>query len=543
MKKQSKKKKEDNIIKRIFSFLISDKKRLIDISIVLSILILISIVFFSHNMILFYDSYGYYINSKAILHKVALSRWFSVRGFSFPLIIASYIKFFGDTLRGLTIGSYLFYILLLILSGYIIKLFVKQRTGVVKFFYNYIFILFFVLNVIILGYSHTLLTESVMPLIYLVSIIAIYKWIKNTAKISIKKEVALGIILPLLSVFIWFIKQPYLPAFLVTVLFGVILSSVLYKSKKIFLQKGLIFMVCCICLVASIKIWDAFISKYSESASELNSSYSESIIVSGLNVYYHKLDAEQYCSTKFIDSLKGKSHQTLKKLYKKDKSSWCSKVDVYELKDKENIIGYEILNKKGKSPTVIEQAKFWFNNLFKHPKYVFLSYFHNYLAIIDIEGRDFTYGYSSDLQISQYAVGENGSNGMVTFNYPGTSLLVERKEFNHFKPNVIKNKASSTEFLLMFYQFDMFLFRLVMLLILPIFIASIIIFFKEKSSKALLLSLLSFLSFIDVMFHLVAAAVIDRYVYPVYPLMLIATIICINGISNKRKEVVSDEKR
>ena len=120
--------------------------------------------------------------------------------------------------------------------------------------------------------------ELVTTIILLpVSIIAIYKWVKNNAKISVKKEVALGIILPLLSVFIWFIKQPYLPAFLITVLFGVILSSVLYKSKKIFLQKGLIFMVCCICLVASIKIWDAFISKYSESASELNSSYSESV--------------------------------------------------------------------------------------------------------------------------------------------------------------------------------------------------------------------------------------------------------------------------
>jgi hypothetical protein len=526
-KKQIKKFKDNKILMQLKKLSL---KNYLNILLLALILIVATYVFFSYKLIFFQDGQLYYKLAKIILGEFSLSTWKVVRGFGFPLIITLWIKIFGDSSMGLLIGTYTFYLLTILLIGYFIQKFIKKNKVENKGIFIILYILLVVFNPLIIGYSHTLLTEAVMPGIYLIEVLLCLKWYESTYKENKKKCIVLNILFILLGILVWFIKQPYAPSYFIALFISAVYSGIKNKSWKIFGQKMLTILLCAIFLAISMVSWNAFISRYTQSSSnELNSAYLTNGILGGLNVYYYKISQEEYCSEEYINSLDISSNELNKinKIIKSDSKNWCDHLIVYEIRNNdESHVKNEVVISKDKKISLFENGVFLIKNIFKHPSYVLRSYFYNYLAIVDIQERDLSKGYRSSLEFSQYIYGENISNGMWTFQDNLPTVIEASEMYEKFNDITDANTNKSlTQILWINNSICFYLFKILCLLALPIFIYGFIKFILVKKINYFVVSLLSLMTFTDAFFNVFMGAIIDRYVYAVYPLMLLCMFI------------------
>ena len=502
-------------------------KNYINIGIVLFILITSYLVFFQYKVIPFVDGQVYYRLSLIINGSFPISKWDIARGFSFPLIISGITKLFGDSQHGLLTGFYMFYLFLIFSIGYFIQKYIKQNNVKNRVSYIIMYLLLIVFNPLIIGWSHTLLVESVIPAIYMIVIMILYKWYRVNLKERKRQEIIFGVVLALLGMFIWFLKQPYAPAYFAGLFIASILSAIYFKSKKVLWQKLLTCLCCLVFMIISIFVWNDFISSYtSQSANDKNNDYISGSVTAGLNVYYYPINQKVFCTNKYVKNLDKNDQKQIERIKSKYGKKWCDHTDIYEIRKKNSkLIDVEILVHKGKSASIIENLKFVVKNMFKHPNYVFGSYLHNYLAIVDIEDVDLINGYSSSARINPNTVGENLSNGFYTY-YSNNPIMHEPEEFTkHLNGTTTSNSEAITNLLLINNSLCLYLFKLLLLCCLPIFIYTFVKFVKTKENYYFLITVISFMCFINIIFNVFMGAVIDRYIYAFYPLMILCMFI------------------
>ena len=102
--------------------------------------------------------------------------------------------------------------------------------------YWVLFIFFFLFNPLIIGYSHTLLTEAVTPFFYFLAAYLCLKWNEVDFKENQRKFIIYSIILILVGVFVWFIKQPYAPTYWGLLLITSFMSGIYHRKMRFFLQ-------------------------------------------------------------------------------------------------------------------------------------------------------------------------------------------------------------------------------------------------------------------------------------------------------------------
>ena len=166
-------------IKKILNFFMNNKFTIISIALLLFVF---TYIYFQINIYITYDGayYHSYLGYFNGLYRFA--NWDTVRGPGFPFLLLIFTKLFKDTGHGVLFGLYLFELSFLILSYYIIKRVLKENDYSVPNYVKILFGLLIIFNPYIVGYSHTLLTESIMPLIYvLVGIVCLnfYKYSFN----------------------------------------------------------------------------------------------------------------------------------------------------------------------------------------------------------------------------------------------------------------------------------------------------------------------------------------------------------------------------
>ena len=490
-------------------------------------------IFFASNLIIFPDSSGYYLNSLIMLRKIPFSEWFIIRGFGFPLIITIFIVLFGNSMNGLLFGIYLFYILMLIIIGLILKKYLKDNNK--KWVFYILFWIMFVFNSIMLGYSHTLLTEAIMPTIYLGSICIFNYWIlKKRSNVAFNFMVSVIIIL--LGILIWFIKQPYYPAYFATLCFSAIIFGINKRSFKEFAKKGILCVLSLICLLFSIMLWNRFSPDQDNAANDYNKMFMSGAILGGNNLYYYKVDDNESCNLDYISNLDNKTQKKLKSFYKKNKDTWCEHFEAYEVYNEKGERSFiELIISEDTTISNFEKIEFLITNIFKHPKLTLASYYHNYLAISDVENRDFSNGYRSNLVIDRYAIGENGSNGIFTYNNTDIVLLDESAFVQHFKNNTKQVNTRLNQYMNILFDLDQSLFRFSMMMVIPALIYSLFLYLKTKRKDAVLPLLIAFMSFINIFFHVFTGAIIDRYIYPVYPLLMLDILLLIIYDSHKEE--------
>ena len=547
VQKKNKKKIKNEAVSKIinneffaksYNFLKSIKLFNIFNILLLGILIFVNYKFFFNYPIQFFpDSALYYTNAKILLGLIPFGYWYQVRGFGFPLIISLWLKLWGDNHNALLYGCYSTNIIFLLLVGIIIQFFIKKNKVKNYSLFVLLYSALFILNPLIMGYNHTLLTECVIPLLYLTFSIACYFWITKNLKEEKRKIILLNIIFIILGIMIWFIKQPFAPAFFATYLVSAICSGIYFKNLKIFLQKLLSVVICFIVLIISINIWNIVLYNNSgKSANDLNYDYMTSAMLSGINVYYYPIDKDNYCNNEYINNslLSEKDKNKINNIKNIYGNEWCEHIHLYEIKNESNeLVANDYIITKDTTIGVGSSTLFLIKQLFSRPNYIIKSYFYNYLAIADIQERDYSNGYRSSLIFSEYIVGENLTNGTYAFVPNHGNILTEgdygdlvRWGGEHPFTTSILNINMSACF---------YLYKVLTLIIIFIFCKYFIKFIKTKNVLYLSILILSSVHMFNTLFHVFVGAIIDRYVYPSYTLALLAAILILISL-NKSEE-------
>lgn len=134
-----------------------------NIIIVLFCFIVLTVYYFQYSVSITWDS-AHYLGYVKILEKtVPFSTWDVVRGPVFPFIIYFSNFLFSKSSQGLIMCTYFYYLIMLIFSYKIIDYFFKKVNikEKIKKWFQFILIMLLILNPIIYGYYHCLLTEFV----------------------------------------------------------------------------------------------------------------------------------------------------------------------------------------------------------------------------------------------------------------------------------------------------------------------------------------------------------------------------------------------
>ena len=506
-----------------------------------------TITFLKFTVFISVDGSWYYNYLKYFRGEASLGEWNTTRGFSFPLIIYFITSLFGDNVNGIVFGFYLFYLGLIIISMKLLNAIIKENKmekGQIRYWIVYIAL--FMFNPLIIGYSHTLLTEAVMPFFYMLGIYLNYKWNEITFKNNRKKFIIYSILLILLGIFIWFIKQPYAPAYWIMIFITGVLSGIHFNNIKYFFEKIIVFVLCLIFTFIAIFAWDKILEFNGHTADNTNSSILSGSLV-GYYYHYHPIDQTTYCNDNYVNSANFSQNIRSKLLnMSQENKDWCQNVKVYEIYGiRGNYIESDAILDK---TSMFDNLAFLLNSIVKHPILVIHSYYENYLGIIDLENTDISkfipYGY-----IDSGVYRENSGIGYAVFNpninnyWWGDGELEKVypivKEYSDYMKKYESNtgdKNAISAVMRILEDGSNITFKVFLLVCLPIFIYSLIMYIKYRESKSyLLICLLSGSAFTDIAFNAVMSAIIDRYAYPVYPLMILCIIILFMGKGELKK--------
>ena len=158
---------------------------------------------------------------------------------------------------GLLIGTFISYLILIALCLIILKK-INFKNKTLKVISYTLFLILIVLNPILIGYMHCLLTEfAAIPLLLLFTLIANI-WIKTDKKYV---KVITSILLVLSCVFVWFLKQPYIFVVFAPIVFASIISIFENKKIKNTLFRTSIIIISLISILMSNKLWNFILIK------------------------------------------------------------------------------------------------------------------------------------------------------------------------------------------------------------------------------------------------------------------------------------------
>ena len=220
-------------------------------------LVLLVIIFFSIRLVITYDS-AHYLNYVAIFEgELPTSSWDIVRGPVFPAVIFIFDTIFGKTSAGILVGTFIVYIIFTIVCCKICKE-ICQNFKHKNLIQNTILSIL-ILNPLILGYFHVLLTEFIAITMAMLNILIAYKWIYfNTRS---KKATILYILYFIFSVvFCYHLKQPYIIIALIPLLTACIISIVQKHSIKNIVYRTGTIIASLFFLIISITTWNKILN-------------------------------------------------------------------------------------------------------------------------------------------------------------------------------------------------------------------------------------------------------------------------------------------
>lgn len=509
-----------------------DKKYLIYL---IGILFITSFIFFLYRCYFSPDGSGYYYMSLMFNGEVSFKNWWTVRGFVYPLYIHIACSLFGKSILGVTISMYISYIMNLFMLWFLIKNVIseenyqKYKCKIIM----YIFLLL-ILNPIIMGYSHCVLTETISPILATSSILIAYKWYYTDLN-ERKNNIIYLILISLNFILCWFLKQPYLIIGIISISLSLICKILKKISLKDFIKRVITLILSLFLLIASIKSWNIILK--SNGLKSVNDSYLSTSFLQALSGEYEVLSNENKCDINNIKNMNlNKKEYTKLKILIENKKCDAFEIIKFNQNNKQN---YKIVlfNNNNKA---LNSITFIIKEIIENPKYVIKSYFYNYLSTINLSDSYVTNNiYKSEHKFKSvekenyslalaplksgnvywwsYYINEN-SYDEYKKNFPYASYMKQfesAKEYSDFNNN-------SIDFLYPLYSF---IFKIMYLMCPFLFIYSIIKFFKKNKKIYFIYVLIFGTAFLYVLFYSITGAIIDRYAYTMYPLLLASIIL------------------
>ena len=396
------------------------------------IAIALSVIYFSYNITLSYDSCQYIYLSEMLSGKVSFANWEAVRSFVLPGIIWLSSVLFGKGTMALTIGTYAFYAILLAVMYLMYKNIIKEHPGnlIIKIIFIILAIALVPLNPIVLGFYHVILTEFVsMTLAVLMSYLA-WRWVKTKDFEEHKvKYVGFLFAFMILTVISWHLKQTYILCSVVPLVIATLIAIIEnHKFSNIF-ARLIVVALCAVALFGSIKIWNVILEKNNVTIKTGNSSQGllGTTIIEGVS-NYRTLSNEKYTKEYIVSNnkLSEEDRKTLVSIINKENPDYKSFILLKRLEGTETKEEIKPVYIKGEGVKVSDGIKFVIDTLKEEPKTVFDSYFANYLGIADFWkvrvnlGEDYyyyverTFDKNQDLEINYLAYNtfRTGTSGL-----------------------------------------------------------------------------------------------------------------------------------
>ena len=120
----------------------------------------------------------------------------------------------------------------------------------------YIIMFSIIINPIIYGYYHTLLTEFVAITLSSITCYLAYLWLKIDVTKERKANISFTILFSFITIYSWFLKQPYISCGFFPFFVAYIIKIIEKRNIKNFIISTSSIIVCILCLFISIKAWD-----------------------------------------------------------------------------------------------------------------------------------------------------------------------------------------------------------------------------------------------------------------------------------------------
>lgn len=483
------------------------------------VILLLIILFFSYNITTTWDSSEYLGLADYIGTDEMQDKWIGHRGIAFPLLLKLFKPFGIENKVFLLILTFIFYIAM-VLTTYLIYRKLKEigylKSKVRKITFIIYSVLLIILNPIIFGYYHTILTEFVAMTITLVMCYLTWKWIDYDWKENKKKCILYAVIFAFLTVFIYHIKQSLVPLAIIPVLIAAFISIINKFKLTNIITKMATFILVIVVLVGSIKIWNSSMKKASVEETTANKRVNGQIIRGITRL-------KRICDETTIDKVEldrekisSKDNEEINKILAKE--SEYKTFDVYQNLDKDKYIVYF---SKG-NYSFKEDLKFYIKTLITEPVAILNSYYNGYRRIVFCReemplwlGRE-----NFEIPIRIYLNEEN----VVDINIDYEQYIENYRSIN--QENIVSSAFNKYALRAVF---PITAFTKISLWVLPItWIISLgiyCIFNKKISFKNLkvlqLVIILYTTSFAGIMSYIAFGAFVDRYVVP----MMITTFI------------------
>lgn len=510
---------------------------------------LITIIFFTYNVCIAFDSAHYlWLTSLLTRADTVFSNWDVARGPIFPLFIKICNKLFGKSINGLLIGMYLFYILMLVGCYYIYKDTIKNEkycSKKIKAFFIIGFIILILINPMIFGYYHSLLTEFIAITVAVISCYISWKLIQINAKENKKKYILETIFLAFLAMVMWLLKQPYVG----TVIFPLITASIIsfIRNSKLynFVQRTISILICCIAIVVGVQIWN-FVIKIGNVETDntrISSGFLASRIVGGITEYSQEKGEEYYT----IDGISNndKIDENDKKMIIDilNKNSGYKTYKVMRDSKKEK---YKIIYLKSDDITTGEAIKYWFDMFKENPRQILEGYVSNYLAttsIYQIEfnemqiiiKKEFNWTNTEEIRKIGYKIYEYGEGNVFYLLETVSRYAEEYKSIN--KPITIVNKIITSLIIP-----DTIIMKISYLILPLLTIVSIISVFRtngkydKKYCEIIdMITILFSFSLMHILTHSMLGSIIDRYTIPALVTTFIGIFLSIYAVIYRKK--------
>lgn len=515
-------------------------------------ILLLIFLFFQFFIVFTPDSTEYYTISLILKNKAPFNEWIITRGFSLPLLLSIFTSLFGENINALKIGQCIYYLLLVFFGYKILKKFSSSNDKYTNIIVYGLYLILVVFNPIIFSYEHVILTESVMPFILLLSIIISYKYVSINYKDNKKKFVFYTLYFIVITIFVWFLKQPYTFTILGIIFFSSLLKFLESKDKKILIEKGISFFIVILFLALSVIIWDKKLSNYEFDTNENAEGLITSRLIGSINNSYRRLKIEcGNISFDIIDSI-----NTDKYLSDEDKSKLLT--DIYDENKCSGIYVFKVFNSKNKqidtilkyyenSMSMMDAVKFYMSNTIKRPFLTLDAYAKSYFSTLDLLERD----------INEYVVypglyfmkdkswiyqNEIRDYGLYVFENERSNMWYVPSEVDDFYHDAFKERfhyfdeipkyeeksklSDGISNLLKKISVPYILLFIIIYLLLPFVLIYSFIKYKKTNynKKYYFICMLLAIPYLNLICHVLMGTILDRYIYIGIPLIMIGYI-------------------
>lgn len=185
--------------------------------------------------------------------------WDRIRGPSFPFLIFLTQSFFGDSEGSLLIPMLVGEIIIFAISCFFLYESTNSKNGIIK---NLVFLSVFIVVMIdplIFGYSHSLLTESYAVVIAFISCYFGYKMVIHSRNGTTSQKVIPYIYFALAIPFSWHLKQPYIGSSLFPFIISILIIIMNEKRKAKLFEMIKVSLIIGAMLMLSIFAWRFFL--------------------------------------------------------------------------------------------------------------------------------------------------------------------------------------------------------------------------------------------------------------------------------------------